>query len=255
MGDHEKINIVVLGNLPLATKIIKFVREQSIFELVGVVCPKQDIKYIDNDNELCSYAYCVQNDIPVLSIEEVSKYSNLGIAISARNDAILTSDFLDLFSLGIINCHGGFLPDYKGVGGHIFPILNGEKNSGATIHWMRKEVDRGEIIDRVKVPISDKDTGFSLYLKINDALLQLIKANLIKLINGESKPIQQKELPFSNREKREYYYWKKNVKSEIDSLNDNSTVRQQRALFWPGKPIPNPEYFEGYVLKETLAKQ
>ncbi|WP_435116911.1 formyltransferase family protein [Candidatus Pelagibacter bacterium nBUS_49] len=225
--------IVILGNLPLATKIIKLVQSKKNLELVGVVHPNKIQTYPDSNNEICATKYCKEKKIRKLTINEIYNLKDLKLAISARNDIILKKKFIDLFEIGIVNCHGGYLPEYKGVGGHIFPIINKEKYSGASIHWITENIDNGNIIARKKIPIKKFDDGCTLFKKINDELFKLIETYLQKLLTKKIVGKPQNLIKPNNRLKKNYFYFKKDVKRLI-YFNIKSKIHT-KALYWPNK--------------------
>jgi methionyl-tRNA formyltransferase len=227
----NKKRIIVLGNLPLATKIIEFLETVVSVDIVGVVHPGKNVKYPSSDGGVSASEYCEFHKIQCLSIDDVKMLDDLDLAISARNNTILKKDFINKFKLGILNCHGGYLPEYKGVGGHIFPIINCESYTGATIHWMNELVDDGSIIDRKKIEIMANDTGLSLFNKINDELYNLIVKHFKKVLSG--RVIGKPQSEFDLKNKKSYFYYKKDISKMIDSKLRDENMR--RALTWPNK--------------------
>lgn len=225
-----KKKVVVLGNLPLATKIIKLIEKSQSAELVGVIHTGEERKYPSSDGEVCAATYCRVNDIAQLRTSDLNHMEGLSLAISARNNEILKQEFFDLFDIGVVNCHGGYLPDYKGVGGHIFPLLNGEEFTGGTVHWMSQKIDEGDIISRQRVNITSSDTGVSLFKKINDCIAAQIKSVLPDLLNNTIKSFPQKELAVSTRKGRSYFYFQKDI-SDLYSLPHKSEL-VEKALVW-----------------------
>ncbi|MBH95877.1 MAG: phosphoribosylglycinamide formyltransferase [Gammaproteobacteria bacterium] len=82
---------------------------------------------------------------------------------------ILTSGFVTHYEKRLINMHPSLLPKYKGLNTHKRALGAGEKNAGATVHWVTPELDAGDIIRQVEVPISAEDTEETLKAKVLDA--------------------------------------------------------------------------------------
>ncbi|HBX26123.1 MAG TPA: phosphoribosylglycinamide formyltransferase [Gammaproteobacteria bacterium] len=82
---------------------------------------------------------------------------------------ILTSGFVTHYEKRLINMHPSLLPKYKGLNTHKRALGAGEKNAGATVHWVTPELDAGDIIRQVEVPISGEDTEETLKAKVLDA--------------------------------------------------------------------------------------
>lgn len=232
-------NVLVLGNLPLATKVMKHVLSHPRAKLVGVVAPEEEKDFPSSDGEVCAYAFAKRKKIPIYKVDDIREKKGFDLAISARNNAILPSWFLTKFELGVVNCHGGYLPDYKGVGGHVFPIVNGEEYSGGTIHWMTEGVDEGDVIDRRAIAIQPNETGLSLFIKINDALCFLIEEYFEQIIIGIAPRIPQRRLKPSTQSGSSYFYYKRDLKELL--RKKHLSEREQRALYWPGKPIGEGE--------------
>lgn len=71
------------------------------------------------------------------------------IAVSVNYPGVVPQSVIDLFSLGVLNAHGGDLPRYRGNACQAWAILNGEERIGLCIHKMiGEELDSGDIIAR-----------------------------------------------------------------------------------------------------------
>ncbi len=57
----------------------------------------------------------------------------------------------------IINTHGALLPEYRGRSSVNWAIINGERETGVTVHYIDEKVDTGDIITRERVPIGTDD--------------------------------------------------------------------------------------------------
>lgn len=90
----------------------------------------------------------------------------------------------------IINTHPSLLPKYGGKGMHGIHVHEAvieakEKYSGATIHFVNQEYDKGTIISQTKVEVLPSDTAESLSKKVQAAeKIQLIQV-LNRFINNE----------------------------------------------------------------------
>ena len=79
---------------------------------------------------------------------------------------ILTKNFIKKFKGKILNIHPSLLPKYKGLNTHQRALINNEKHSGCTVHFVNSKLDSGKIIIQKKVKISKKETKVSLARKI-----------------------------------------------------------------------------------------
>ena len=79
---------------------------------------------------------------------------------------ILSKYFIRKFSGIIINIHPSLLPKYKGLNTHKRALMNKEKYSGCTVHYVNSRLDSGKIILQKKVKISKNETEKTLTRKI-----------------------------------------------------------------------------------------
>ncbi len=110
--------------------------------------------------------------------------------LSQEYDLIVSLHCKQLFpeelvkSVLCVNVHPGFNPINRGWYPQVFALAHG-RECGATIHVMDSELDHGRIIDRVRVEQFAWDTSLTLYERILAAEMELIEANLPRVIHGD----------------------------------------------------------------------
>ena len=82
---------------------------------------------------------------------------------------ILTSEFVSYYANRLINVHPSLLPKYKGLHTHRRAIAAGDTTTGATVHWVTEELDSGNIIRQIEVPIQTDDSEDSLKRRVLEA--------------------------------------------------------------------------------------
>lgn len=82
-----------------------------------------------------------------------------------------------------VNFHPGLNPYNRGLYPQVFSIVN-KLPTGATLHVMDEEIDHGCIIAQKKVLIKSTDTSLDVYNRIICAEKDLIRENLVALVNG-----------------------------------------------------------------------
>ena len=85
--------------------------------------------------------------------------------------SILSENFINKWNKKIINIHPSLLPKYGGKGMygikvHEAVLQNKETESGCTIHFVDNEIDTGEIITNIKVPVYETDTAEILQKRV-----------------------------------------------------------------------------------------
>jgi len=100
------------------------------------------------------------------------------LILSIYSKEILPEKVLGFPRIGCMNVHPAPLPAYKGVSPTFWCLAEGAAFGGTTLHWMEKEIDTGEIIGRILVPLKGIKTEHELYLRCSEGAIQLILAFL-----------------------------------------------------------------------------
>lgn len=87
------------------------------------------------------------------------------IFVSVFFNQILKSEIISISRLAVLNIHPAYLPDYKGVSPVFWALVNGEKKSGVSVHFIDRGIDTGGIIKKEQIKIDGNDTEDSLYWK------------------------------------------------------------------------------------------
>ncbi|MAP84474.1 MAG: methionyl-tRNA formyltransferase [Candidatus Marinimicrobia bacterium] len=104
---------------------------------------------------------------------------------------ILPDSLLNIPQKGSINLHASLLPHYRGAAPIQRAIMNGERETGLTTFIIRRLVDTGSILMRVKVPINDSDTYGTLSEKMSKKGAYLLLETLNRLKDNSLSPQEQ----------------------------------------------------------------
>jgi phosphoribosylglycinamide formyltransferase-1 len=72
---------------------------------------------------------------------------------------ILSADLVRHFAGRMINIHPSLLPKYQGLHTHQRAIDDGEREHGASVHFVTEELDGGPVILQARVPIFEGDSA------------------------------------------------------------------------------------------------
>ena len=92
---------------------------------------------------------------------------------------------------GALNMHGSLLPKYRGRAPVNWAILNGEPETGATLHYMVTKADAGDIVDQLAVPILTDDTARDVMRKVACAAETVLVRTMPQLASGDAPRIPQ----------------------------------------------------------------
>ena len=97
---------------------------------------------------------------------------------------MLPPGILGLARRAALNMHGSLLPKYRGRAPINWAVLNGERETGASLHYMVAKPDAGALVDRQSVPIGPDDTAFEVASRVADAAVTVLGRSLPRLLNG-----------------------------------------------------------------------
>lgn len=83
-----------------------------------------------------------------------------------------------------LNVHPTLLPAYRGPTSGAYIIMNGERQSGSTVHLLEAEVDSGDIVAQSRVTLSRFDTVRSMQRKVYATEPELLREALDRLDAG-----------------------------------------------------------------------
>jgi methionyl-tRNA formyltransferase len=107
---------------------------------------------------------------------------------------MLGPTLLAIPSCGALNMHGSLLPKYRGRAPVNWAVLMGERETGATLHYMVERPDAGDIVAQTAVSILPDDTAREVFDKVTGAAAVTLDHVLPQLLAGHAPRIPQ-ELP------------------------------------------------------------
>ena len=133
-------------------------------------------------------------------VEELrSLQADLQIVVAFR---MLPEVVWNMPPMGTFNLHASLLPQYRGAAPINWAVMNGDTETGITTFFLKHEIDTGEVIQQVKVPIADTDNVEVVYDKLmmlgGDLVLETVDA----ILAGTVKSIPQEEMFASDAELR-----------------------------------------------------
>jgi UDP-4-amino-4-deoxy-L-arabinose formyltransferase/UDP-glucuronic acid dehydrogenase (UDP-4-keto-hexauronic acid decarboxylating) len=144
---------------------------------------------------------CARKGIPVhapqdvnhpLWVERINRL-NPDFLFSFYYRHLLGEPLLACASKGAFNLHGSLLPNYRGRAPANWVLVNGDTETGVTLHRMVKRADAGAIIAQQRVAIDRSDTALSLHGKLREAASSLLRDTLPLLVRGNLNETAQDE--------------------------------------------------------------
>ena len=157
--------------------------------IVGVLGPKKDHNmYYDFKSFVNSRRlnYIDYNELDEPQLIETIKKLEVDAAVVCSFNYKIPKILLNATKDGFINVHPSMLPKYRGGNPYSRVIMNGETETGVTIHFMDESFDTGDIIAQKAYHIHSKATMGTLFNELNVLGIELL---LQVLQSYESEPL------------------------------------------------------------------
>jgi len=131
--------------------------------------------------------YAREHKIPLLQPERLknpefllqlkSLQADLFVVVAFR---MLPEAVWNMPPMGTLNVHASLLPQLRGAAPIQWAIAHGLKETGLTTFRLKHEIDTGDILEQLPLPVAVDETGGSLYEK----LMQAAPGLLLNTLNG-----------------------------------------------------------------------
>ena len=169
-GIKKRTAIFISGNGSNMKNLIKFSKIKRSPIMVDLVISSNKksnaIQYLKKNKIDFKVFNFKQKNKDERKISDILKKRNTQLICLAGFMKILSGSFIKKFNGKILNIHPSLLPKYKGLNTHERAIINREKFSGCTVHFVNSKLDSGKIIIQKKVRINKKDDPNTLSKKI-----------------------------------------------------------------------------------------
>lgn len=174
----KRIAIFVSGSGSDMQSVIDAVNNGKINgKVVLIISNKSEVFALERANKLGiesavfklkDYADHADRDAAIL--KKLQEY-DIDLIVLAGYLSIVTEVLIKPFEGRIINIHPSLIPKhcgkgYYGLKVHKAVLEAGDKETGATVHYVDEGADTGKIIAQVKVPVLDGDTPETLQQRV-----------------------------------------------------------------------------------------
>jgi methionyl-tRNA formyltransferase len=171
-GEDSFSNIVLVSlikagyNIPL---VISPFYNNDIHKRLERTAIGSNIEYIREKN--------INSEIVVEKVKKIKP----DLLITAHFDKLLKKALIDIPRIGCLNLHPSLLPFYRGRAPQHWPIINGEKKTGITVHFIDEGTDTGNIVLQREIELMENMYVSDLQL-IWTREYQTIMCDAVKLV-------------------------------------------------------------------------
>ncbi|MGN0048409.1 MAG: methionyl-tRNA formyltransferase [Bacteroides sp.] len=199
--EKKDLRIVYMGTPDFAVESLRRLVEGG-YNVVGVITMPD--KPAGRGHKL-QYSpvkqYALSQGLPLLQPEKLKDESfleslhawqaDLQIVVAFR---MLPQVVWDMPRLGTFNLHASLLPQYRGAAPINWAVINGDTETGITTFFLKHEIDTGEVIQQVRVPIADTDDVGIVHDRLMMLGGQLVTETVDAILSGQVTTIPQEEM-------------------------------------------------------------
>ena len=173
------------GDRQISVSILKFLINKG-FEPLALMVSRG--KNASHTNELIDLAGLASNLVfegaSFKSSENIALLNGLDLdyIIGIHFPYIIPEEVLNIPNIGFLNLHPSYLPFNKGWHTPSWAILDKEPY-GATLHFMSKELDEGDIIHQKQIDLLPSDTANVLYARVLNLEFEVFQEALDSLVS------------------------------------------------------------------------
>ena len=114
---------------------------------------------------------------------KILKNKGINLICLAGFMKILSGKFIKRFKGKILNIHPSLLPKYKGLNTHKRVLINKEKYTGCTVHFVSSKLDAGKMIVQKRIKIKKDDTPKKIAKRVLVEEHKLYPKAILKIFN------------------------------------------------------------------------
>ena len=197
----EDLRIVYMGTPDFAVESLRQLVEGG-YNVVGVITmPDQPAGRGHKIQYSPVKQYALEKQLPLLQPERLKDEEFLEAWRAWKADVQIVVAFRllpevvwNMPQLGTFNLHASLLPQYRGAAPINWAVINGDTETGITTFFLKHEIDTGEVIQQVAVPIADTDNVEVVHDKLMMLGGKLVVETVEAILNDTVKTIPQEEM-------------------------------------------------------------
>ncbi len=197
----EDLRIVYMGTPEFAVESLRCLVEGG-YKVVGVVTmPDKPVGRGHKIQYSPVKQYALAQGLPLLQPEKLKDEAFLEALRAWKADLQIVVAFRmlpevvwNMPRLGTFNLHASLLPQYRGAAPINWAVINGETETGVTTFFLKHEIDTGEVIRQVRVPIADTDNVGTVHDRLMALGGKLVVETVDDILNGTVRGIPQEEM-------------------------------------------------------------
>lgn len=197
----EDLRIVYMGTPEFAVEPLRCLVEGG-YNVVGVITMPDKPAGRGHKVQFSPVKqYALEHDLPLLQPEKLKDETFVGALRAWNADLQIVVAFRmlpevvwNMPRLGTFNLHASLLPQYRGAAPINWAVINGDTETGITTFFLKHEIDTGEVIQQVRVPIADTDNVGIVHDKLMMLGGRLVTETVDAILADAVRPVPQEEM-------------------------------------------------------------
>ena len=199
--EKEALRIVYMGTPEFAVESLRRLVEGG-YNVVGVITMPDKPAGRGHKLQFSPVKqYALEHNLPLLQPEKLKDETFLEALRAWKADLQIVVAFRmlpevvwNMPRLGTFNLHASLLPQYRGAAPINWAVINGDTETGITTFFLKHEIDTGEVIQQVRIPIADTDDAGTVHDKLMLLGGQLVTETVDAILNGTVRTIPQEQM-------------------------------------------------------------
>ena len=199
--EKKDLRIVYMGTPDFAVEALRCLVEGG-YNVVGVITMPDKPAGRGHKLQFSPVKqFALDHDLPLLQPERLKDEAfvealrnwkaDLQIVVAFR---MLPEVVWSMPRLGTFNLHASLLPQYRGAAPINWAVIHGDTETGITTFFLKHEIDTGEVIQQVRVPIAPEDNAGTIHDKLMLLGGKLVTETVDHILDGTIHSIPQEEL-------------------------------------------------------------
>ena len=199
--EKKDLRIVYMGTPDFAVESLKCLVEGG-YNVVGVITMPDKPAGRGHKLQFSPVKqYALEQNIPLLQPEKLKDEEFVEALRAWKADLQIVVAFRMLPEVvwamprfGTFNLHASLLPQYRGAAPINWAVINGDTETGITTFFLQHEIDTGNVIQQVHIPIADTDNVEVVHDKLMVLGGKLVVETVDAILENRIKPIPQEEM-------------------------------------------------------------
>ena len=187
----DKLRTVAILNWGLGLELLKAIKGLAALEVAAVITQHDAgsadpwINTVYEHATGAGYEVLDQSVLDPGGLAEIFRERRADLVIVHAYMEKIPEAALSVPRHGCINVHASLLPKYRGASPTQWVLRNGDMETGLTCHYMSGDLDGGDIIHQMKVPVNPGDTVASVVERLKGIAGPLLSESVSRVLDPE----------------------------------------------------------------------